>query len=306
MFEGKEYIYAVYTEGSFVKAAQKLFVTQPALSTAVKKLEKKIGSPLFDRSSSPVRLTPVGEIYMDAVEKLMILEQNTLNQINSVNGLKAGKLTLGGSNFYASYVVPDMIAKFSETYPQIRIELVEGTSRDLEEKLSSDEIDILIDNCCLDESIYDKIIISGERLVLAVPKAYEVNGSLVEYRLGMEEIRDGKLDKRKALPLQELGPVPFIMLKEGNDLYRRAEKIFISQDYRPKVVLQPDQLMTAFHIACKGVGVTFVSDSLIKNIAYEAPLYYYRIDDAQAFRSMYKYWKRSKYLTRAMEEFLKC
>lgn len=306
MFEGKEYIYAVYTEGSFVKAAQKLFVTQPALSTAVKKLEKRIGSPVFDRSSSPVRLTPVGEIYIEAVERLRILEQNTLNQINSVNGLKAGKLTLGGSNFYASYVVPDMIAKFSEAYPQIHIELVEGTSRELEEKLFAEEIDILIDNCCLEESVYDKIVVSDERLVLAVPKAYEVNGRLEEYRLEMYELQSGRLDEKKALPLQELDQVPFILLKEGNDLNRRAEKIFSNHNYRPKVVLQPDQLMTAFHIACKGVGVTFVSDSLIKNIAYEAPLNYYRIDDRLAFRSMYKYWKRSKYLTRAMEEFLKC
>lgn len=58
MFDGKEYVYAVYEEKSFSKAAQKLYITQPALSTAIKKVEKKIGSPIFDRSTSPIGLTP--------------------------------------------------------------------------------------------------------------------------------------------------------------------------------------------------------------------------------------------------------
>ena len=66
----KEYVYAVYEEKSFSKAAQKLYITQPALSTAIKKVEKKIGTPIFDRSTSPIGLTPGGEVYIDAIEKL--------------------------------------------------------------------------------------------------------------------------------------------------------------------------------------------------------------------------------------------
>ena len=81
MFDGKEYVYAVYEEKSFSKAAQKLYITQPALSTAIKKVEKKIGTPIFDRSTSPIGLTPGGEVYIDAIEKLFALEQNTLNQM---------------------------------------------------------------------------------------------------------------------------------------------------------------------------------------------------------------------------------
>ena len=100
MFDGKEYVYAVYEEKSFSKAAQKLYITQPALSTAIKKGgKKKIGSPIFDRSTSPIGLTPSGEVYIDAIEKLFALEQNTINQLNNLNGLLAGKLTIGGTDF---------------------------------------------------------------------------------------------------------------------------------------------------------------------------------------------------------------
>ena len=71
MFDGKEYDMLFTKKKVFSKAAQKLYITQPALSTAIKKVEKKIGSPIFDRSTSPIGLTPSGEVYIDAIENFL-------------------------------------------------------------------------------------------------------------------------------------------------------------------------------------------------------------------------------------------
>ena len=68
MFTWKKYIYEVYREKSFSKAAQNLYISQPSLSARVKKVEKEIGFPLFDRSTSPLQLTEVGEVYIKAAE----------------------------------------------------------------------------------------------------------------------------------------------------------------------------------------------------------------------------------------------
>ena len=65
MFKNKEYVLAVYKEQSFVKAAKKLFVSQPSLSSSIKRIEQKVGSPIFDRSNSPITLTEVGEKYIE-------------------------------------------------------------------------------------------------------------------------------------------------------------------------------------------------------------------------------------------------
>ena len=94
----------------------------------------------------PIGLTPSGEVYIDAIEKLFALEQNTINQLNNLNGLLAGKLTIGGTVFLTSYILPSLLAEFSRRYPQIKIELVEGTTSQLTDKLFSEEIDLLIDN----------------------------------------------------------------------------------------------------------------------------------------------------------------
>ena len=192
MFDGKEYVYAVYEEKSFSKAAQKLYITQPALSTAIKKVEKKIGTPIFDRSTSPIGLTPGGEVYIDAIEKLFALEQNTLNQLNNLNGLLAGKLSVGGTIFFTSFVLPGVLSEFSHRYPQIKIDLQEGTTTQLTDKLVAEELDLLIDNSELDDKNYEKYYYSTERIILAVPKSFPINEELTQYQLTAEDIRAGR------------------------------------------------------------------------------------------------------------------
>lgn len=76
MLNYKEYIYAVYQEGSFSKAAQKLYVSQPWLSSVVKKVEQEIKTPIFDRSTTPISLTPAGQYYIQQVEKVMNIEED--------------------------------------------------------------------------------------------------------------------------------------------------------------------------------------------------------------------------------------
>ena len=71
MLRDREYVYAVYQERSFSRAAQRLFISQPALSSKVKKVEERVGAPLFYRSTNPIRLTPAGKCYVEAVEQVM-------------------------------------------------------------------------------------------------------------------------------------------------------------------------------------------------------------------------------------------
>lgn len=307
MFDGKEYVYAVYEEKSFSKAAQKLYITQPALSTAIKKVEKKIGSPIFDRSTSPIGLTPSGEVYIDAIEKLFALEQNTLNQLNNLNGLLAGKLAVGGTNFFTSFVLPGLLGEFSRKYPQIKIELMEGTTAQLTEKLMGEELDLLLDNSELDDKNYERYYYSTERIILAVPKGFPINEELMKFQLTPSDIVSGRHSREEVLtlPLPLLKNTPFIFVKEENSIYKRGVKMCSRQNYTPNIILKPDQVVSAFNMASRGVGATFIPDGLVANLTYEVPLCYYKMDEALSVRQVYLYKKRNKYLTKAMEEFIR-
>ena len=89
------------------------------------------------------------------------------------------------------------------------------------------------------------------------------------------------------------------------DTRSRAEKICQVQSFSPNIILKLDQQVTAFHICCYGMGVTFVSDLLLAHIPNGEDCYYYKLDADYAGRSIYFYHKETRYVTRAMEEFLK-
>ena len=109
MFQGMEYVYEVYKERSFSKAAANLFISQPSLSANVKRIEKKIGYPIFDRSTKPLGLTECGRHYIDAVEHIMQVENGFHDFVNDWSNLKTGQLILGGSSFFSSWVLPPLI-----------------------------------------------------------------------------------------------------------------------------------------------------------------------------------------------------
>ena len=99
--------------------------------------------------------------------------------------------------------------------------------------------------------------------------------------------------------------MPFIIVKEENSIYKRAMKMCGRQDFTPNIILKPDQVVSAFNMAGKGVGATFLPDGLVLSLPYEAPLYYYKMDEDLSIRQVYFYKKRNKYLTKAMEEFIR-
>ena len=90
MFQGMEYIYTVYQEKSFSKAARKLFISQPSLSATVKRVEEHIGYPIFDRSTKPLTLTEFGKRYISSVEQIISVEHEFSSFMNDWGGLKTG------------------------------------------------------------------------------------------------------------------------------------------------------------------------------------------------------------------------
>ena len=85
MEQDMKYIYQIWQDRSFTKAAEHLFITQPALSTAVRRVEESIGAPLFDRSRRPLELTEAGMIYIEAIRKMNYLENELSTRINDLH-----------------------------------------------------------------------------------------------------------------------------------------------------------------------------------------------------------------------------
>lgn len=307
MFQGMEYVYAVYQEKSFSKAAQKLFISQPSLSATVKRVEQKVGYPIFDRSTKPLSLTECGEKYISAVEKIMAVENEFVDFINDWGELKTGSLVLGGSSLFSSWILPQIMGAFSRKYPLVKIALVEENTSRLEELLQSGGVDLVMDNCILDSSVFDRCEYREEHLLLAVPGIFSINEKLQGYGISAEDIRKGIFlnPEVPGVPLEYFEKEPFILLKPDNDTGKRAMNLCQDHGFTPNVVFELDQQQTAYNVTCSGLGVSFVSDTLVSLGTDNPNVIYYKLEGKDNTRKLFFYWKKGRYFSRVMEEFLK-
>lgn len=307
MFVWKKYVYEVYKERSFTKAAQNLYISQPSLSARIKKIEEIIGEPLFDRSTTPLQLTEVGKVYIEAAEEITQIEQRVENYINDLAGLKTGNLAVGASTLFAAYVVPSLITQFNQKFPDVHIQLIEGNTAELEEMLGSNALDFVIDNYHYDSILYNKELYCEENILLAVPKHFAVNEELGMYQLSYKNIKNKKYLSRKypAVPLGRFADLPFIMLTQGNDTRTRGDRLCRNVGFKPNIVLEFNQQSTAYMASSTQLGATFISDILVSQLPTFENLVYYKLDGEEAKRKVFFYYKTHKYKTRVMEEFIR-
>ena len=307
MFVWKKYVYEVYKERSFTKAAQNLYISQPSLSARIKKIEETIGEPLFDRSTTPLQLTEVGKVYIEAAEEITQIEQRVENYINDLAGLKTGNLAVGASTLFAAYVVPSLITQFNQKFPDVHIQLIEGNTAELEEMLGSNALDFVIDNYHYDSILYNKELYCEENILLAVPKHFAVNEELGMYQLSYKNIKNKNYLNQKypAVPLGRFADLPFIMLTQGNDTRTRGDRLCRNVGFKPNIVLEFNQQSTAYMASSTQLGATFISDILVSQLPTFENLVYYKLDGEEAKRKVFFYYKTHKYKTRVMEEFIR-
>ena len=307
MFVWKKYVYEVYKERSFTKAAQNLYISQPSLSARIKKIEEIIGEPLFDRSTTPLQLTEVGKVYIEAAEEITQIEQRVENYINDLAGLKTGNLAVGASTLFAAYVVPSLITQFNQKFPDVHIQLIEGNTAELEEMLGSNALDFVIDNYHYDSILYNKELYCEENILLAVPKHFAVNEELGMYQLSYKNIKNKNYLNQKypAVPLGRFADLPFIMLTQGNDTRTRGDRLCRNVGFKPNIVLEFNQQSTAYMASSTQLGATFISDILVSQLPAFENLVYYKLDGEEAKRKVFFYYKTHKYKTRVMEEFIR-
>ena len=301
MFQGMRYVYEVYREMSFSRAAKQLFISQPSLSNAVRKTEQRLGAPLFDRS------TNLGKEYIRAVELILDVENGFVNYLHDRNALQNGSVSIGGTNVFTSYALPPLVSQFTEQFPQIHIELVEAVTSELKDRLSDGSLDLLIDNTELNAAAYEKKFFREEHLLLTVPRALAVNERVRNYALTAAEIKqNAHLNSRiPPVPLIEFREERFLLLREGNDTRERADRLCHEAGFAPKLRLEPEQQVTAYNFSCYGMGISFNGDVLIKHVPNEENLCFYKLNAREAVREVNFYFRRNRYMTRAVREFLK-
>ena len=306
-FRGMEYVEAVYRHRSFTKAAAELYISQPSLSAAVRKVEQRLGFPIFDRSTTPIRLTELGRAYLSGAEQIRTVEKELDQFVSDRLSGQAGRIAVGGTALFISYFLPPILSSFYAAFPGITVELEETDTAQLQRRLLAGRLDLVADNGEMDPAVIGAESLCQDHMILAVPRQLACNQTAEAYQIPLEEIRTGEYLRkgRPAVPMTLFRSAPFLLLKPGNDTRKRADRILRASGVRPEIRLELDQQITGYHLSCFGMGASFVSDTLLRLVKPEPSLVYYRPAEAGEARQIRLFYKRSRYRTRAMEEFLR-
>lgn len=133
--------YSVARNQSFTRAAKELFVSQPAITKHINELERQYSVRLFDRTGGKIMLTDAGRLLLEHCSRILDEYNRMEYDMGLLNARSSGHISIGASTTIAQYVLPQILAEFTERYPKIEVSLANGNSRDIENALLNHEID---------------------------------------------------------------------------------------------------------------------------------------------------------------------
>lgn len=304
MFRYVDYIFNVYKEKSFSHAAKKLHISQSSLSTTIRKAEREIGAPIFNRETMPISLTAFGQKYIQAAQTLYLLKNDLEHYISEMKTSVKGRVAIGASSFFSTYLLANAISEFRKEFPEVKIELFENVTPYLQKKLDSQFIDLMITNTRMDRSRYRNLRLFDDHLyVMLLPKFCPEQVPL-EKQAEFQKIGTAAEDSLPSISLDAFTRTPFLLLREGNNLRRCTDDLFHEAGITPPVVLEVDQTNTLYSMARLGMGAAVVGSFLIRKMGHPGDALFFRLEGHMAERGTYANFLRNRILTPALERFL--
>lgn len=289
------YIRTIYETGSISRAAEKLYISQPSLSQLLRSVEKKVGAPLFDRGSQPLRPTTIGQKYLETAQRIMELDMEFHRYVEDELGCAQGNLVVGSSPFRSTYFLASFLPEFQEKYPGIRLQLAEHTSKRLEEAVLSGDADLIIATQPVDANAFSFAELYSEEMVLVLPAGHELSK---QYHLPQ--------DCRGTLPLLPIGllkDTPFIQMHSEQKLHQQLLSLCEEAGFTPKIYLQTRSMETALTLAAAGLGATLLPMTLLRAFQPKTRPCYAALPTRPRRHALVA-WRKKSYLSHAARAFI--
>ena len=275
-----EYVVAVAKEQSFTKAAEKLFISQPSLSQSIARLEQELGTTLFDRTRSSVQPTRAGEAYLAWAQNVLVSQKQMRRQLADISSETHVHLALGISPHLCSYLLPEVLRKFYEEWPNCRIDLEERPSIELYSMLREGRIDLMVERDNKSEFPFAREHLADDHTLLAVPASYPVAEDGAGLRFEMEQ-------------------VPMISLKRGSQQRARIIETCRVCGFSPEFRLECRSVETAHYMVSMGVGVAFLPELMVKHSPPLSGVRYFSLGNPPEVNSMNLVYRQGEYLSKS-------
>lgn len=247
-----QYVLVLSQEGSFSKAADILNISQPSLSQYIKKIETQVGAELFDRLNGNVRLTDAGEVYVDIGRQILDLEHQMEIQLTDLSSNKSGTIRLGISPYRSVHMVPDILQKFNQIYPNIQLIITEKSGTDLIDAAERGDFDLCVIALPIDRPNFHCEIISSEELLVAV----NVHSNLYKKLKSSSIVSDQKIFP--AIDILLVNGEDFAVLNNMMPMYHFTEKILSEYNVTVNKKIEVNSVEALCAVVRAGVCASFV------------------------------------------------
>ena len=276
-----EYFCMVSQYHSITQAAQKLYVTQPAISNAIKELEKEFSVNLFVRSKNHLTLTTEGELFYQKARELLASIKQTTQQFYDL-GKQIPPIRIGIPPLLSTIFFPDLVLEFHKLYPEVPVELFEYGSIRAASLVQEEALDLALVNMNFyDIDKMNSCTLRTERIVFCVSKRHH-------------------LAREKQITIEQLKDEPIIMYNTDSVQNTTLGVYFDRAGIKPNVIMHASQLFTIKNFIQNELGGAFLYSSLLKNLPGLVGIPVVPAIEQE----IGIIWKKGKYINGSVEKFI--
>lgn len=289
-----EYVLAIARHQSITKAAKELYLSQPALSLFLKKLEERLGLELFHRVGKRFVLNKSGELFAEEGLKIMLLCHQLEKGLQEIVSSDRGELRIGLTQLRGITLLPAVLPVFRDAYPNVRITIAENDADKLDSQLLAGALDIALYNQPVRIADLHHVLICPEEIVLFAHKEHALCHSAIR----KEECRYPWVD------IRDCARENFILNYPTQRTYQIAMQIFRQAGFEPRVVLQLQSLMTTLAICAAGVGLCIASEHFSQYTLSGVEVAAYSIGEPRTTMNLVASYRKDARLTKYARKFI--
>ncbi|MEW4132187.1 LysR family transcriptional regulator [Bacillus thuringiensis] len=262
------------------KAAKELHIAQSSLSRTICRLEEDLGAPLFERKGRQIQLNTFGQYFLKRVERVFIELEERKKEGTDLQGIENKKIVVGAT---LTRLLPDLFKEFLTIYPDIKFQLLQFYTIEIQEKIQQVDIDFYISSPPIQQPEVITIPVMTEEVFLAVsPNHYLSNGNSVQ--------------------LSDLAEEPFISLTMDYSFQENIHNLCKMSGFEPKIMFESNDLEVIGKLVTEGFGVAFMPAYWWKENRIDLPVKI-RIDSPYCQRVIGLSWKEESYLSNVACDF---
>jgi DNA-binding transcriptional LysR family regulator len=283
-FEQLETFLKVSRLKSFSRAAEKLGMTQPAISAQIRTLEKEIGARLFDRDGGKVTFTAAGRLFEPFAEHCLQCQSHITLAVNELYRSARGEVSVSASEATSLYVLPPVLAQYKRHYTRVNLNVVRAEHLRSLELVMNREVDFAVVSMPVKDPRLTVHTIHRDEIVLAVGPTHP-------------------LARQESIRFDELLQHPLLLLKQGR---QRAQinNMFHSRDAHPRIAMEVDSSELLKRLIAAELGMGFLPRANVLDDVHAGLLKTIKVEHMNLRRELALVYRKDRTLTRAAHAFL--